>query len=172
MAPEPSSSTRPAGRAFATAVLYLAAVAVVAALGGLATAAGQGPDGWYEQADKPWFTPPGWVFGPVWTVLYLAMAAAGWLLSAARDRGRQAASTALALWWVQLALNLAWTPLFFAARLLWPALVDIVVLVLVLGVLVARARRVSRLAAWLLAPYLAWVLFATALNAGVAWLNR
>jgi tryptophan-rich sensory protein len=152
-------------------LVYVAAVVVVATLGGLATSAGQGADGWYGSADKPWFTPPGWLFGPVWTVLYAAMAFAAWRLSRRREEGVAAASTALRLWWLQLALNFLWTPLFFAGQLLWVALLDIVLLDAVLAVLVLRAWRVDRVAGWLLAPYLAWVLFATALNAGVAVLN-
>lgn len=146
---------------------YLVAVAVVSAVGGLAGAAGQGAGGWYAEADKPFFTPPDWVFGPVWTVLYAAMAVAAWRLAVRRGP----LAPVLRLWWLQLALNLAWTPLFFAGQLLWLALVDIVLLDLVLALLVWRARRVDRVAAWLLAPYLAWALFATALNAGFVVLN-
>lgn len=152
-------------------LLYVAAVVVVATLGGLATSAGQGSGGWYAEADKPFFTPPGGVFGPVWTVLYGAMAVAAWRLARRREEGSATAAGALRLWWAQLALNFLWTPLFFAAELLWVAFVDIVLLVVVLGVLVVRSWRIDRWAGALLTPYLAWVLFASALNAGVAALN-
>jgi tryptophan-rich sensory protein len=178
MSTSPAGSA-PEGRLTARPVpallVYAAAVVVVAVLGGSATAVGQGPDGWYAAAEKPPFTPPDWVFGPVWSALYAAMAVAAWRLSRRRETGTTAtagaATVALRLWWVQLVLNLAWTPLFFAGQLLWVALVDIAALAVVLAVLTVRAWRLDRPAGVLLAPYLAWVLFATALNAGVALLN-
>ena len=171
MAADTRSDVRPTRKALPAAVVYGVAVVAVAGIGGLATSAGQGTDGWYADADKPFFTPPGWLFGPVWTVLYAAMAVAAWRLSRRREEGVAEAGTLLKLWWLQLALNFLWTPLFFAGELLWLAFVDIVLLDVVVAVLVARAWRVDRVAAWLLAPYLAWILFATALNAGVAALN-
>ena len=144
---------------------FLAAVAVVALVGGLAAgSAGQT----YRALELPAFAPPSWLFGPVWTVLYVMMAVAAWLVWRKAGTGW---SSALTLWSVQLVLNLAWTPLFFAAGLYTFALVDIVLL---LGVLVATTlafRRTSSVAAWLLVPYLAWVGFATALNAGIVVLN-
>ncbi|HSJ19620.1 MAG TPA: TspO/MBR family protein [Nocardioidaceae bacterium] len=162
---------RPTARPVPALLVYAAAVVVVASIGGLATSAGQGSGGWYADADKPFFTPPDWVFGPVWTVLYAAMALAAWRLSRRRAEGVSEARPLLRLWWVQLALNFVWTPLFFAGELLWFALVDIVLLDVLLAVLVVRAWRVDRVAAALLAPYLAWVLYATALNLGIALLN-
>lgn len=171
---------RPTRGALPAALVYGAAVLVVASVGGLATSAGQGADGWYADAEKPFFTPPGWVFGPVWTVLYAAMAVAAWRLSRRREEqaGRRSAErpagdaqAALRLWWVQLALNFLWTPLFFATELLWVALVDIVLLDLAVALLVVRAWRIDRVAAWLLVPYLGWILFATALNASIAAMN-
>lgn len=161
---------RSAARPFLAFLVYVAAVVVVSVLGGLASASGTGPDGWYAEAEKPALTPPSWVFGPVWTLLYGAMAVAGWRLW--RQRGTGATATAaVRLWWFQLVLNLLWSPLFFGAELLWVALVDIVLLDLVLALLVVRAWRVDRPAGLLLAPYLAWVLFATYLNAGLALLS-
>jgi translocator protein len=162
---------RPTARPVPALLVYAAAVVVVASVGGLATSAGQGSGGWYADADKPFFTPPDWVFGPVWTVLYAAMALAAWRLSRRRAEGVSDVRPLLRLWWVQLALNFLWTPLFFAGELLWLALVDVVLLDLLLTVLVVRAWRVDRVAAALLAPYLAWVLYATALNLGIALLN-
>ena len=139
----------------------LAAAFAVAGLGSLATI--NNVDGWYASADKPWFNPPNWIFGPVWTLLYAAMAVAAWF---AWRRGAD-----LRMWWVQLALNLAWTPVFFAAQWLWPALVVIVALDIAVAVTLVAFWRVSRAAGLLLAPYLAWVMFATALNAAIASLN-
>ncbi|WP_035303094.1 TspO/MBR family protein [Actinokineospora inagensis] len=132
----------------------------VAALGALATTGNV--DGWYASAGKPGFTPPNWLFGPVWTVLYGLIAVAGWVVWRRRDRG------GLALWGVQLGLNLIWTPMFFAWRWLWPAFVVIVLLDVAVAATIVRGRRVV---GWLLAPYLGWILFASALNAGVAALN-
>ncbi|NRQ48333.1 TspO/MBR family protein [Aeromicrobium stalagmiti] len=139
----------------------LVASFAVAAIGGLATAGNV--DGWYATADKPPFNPPNWLFAPVWTALYAAMAVAAWLVW---RRGGD-----LRLWWVQLALNLAWTPVFFAAELLWPALVVIVLLDLAVAATLVMFWRTDRVAGALFVPYLAWVLFATALNASIAALN-
>ncbi|MBM7776413.1 tryptophan-rich sensory protein [Actinokineospora baliensis] len=135
----------------------------VAALGSLATL--DNVRGWYASADKPWFTPPNWLFGPVWTVLYGLIAVAAWLVWRRGDR------SALGIWGVQLALNLAWTPAFFALRWLWPAFAVILLLDVAVVATIVRFRRTHRVAAWLLVPYLAWILFASLLNAGVAALN-
>jgi len=139
----------------------LVASFAVAALGGIATAGNV--DGWYASADKPSFNPPNWLFAPVWTTLYAAMAVAAWLVW---RRGGD-----LRTWWVQLALNLAWTPVFFAGQWLWPALVVIIALDVAVAVTMVAFWRVSRPAGLLFVPYLAWVLFATALNTAIAALN-
>ena len=142
---------------------FLAAVAVVAAVGGLAAGSAGAT---YRALELPPYAPPSWVFGPVWTVLYVLMAVAAWLVWREDGWGR-----ALTLWAVQLVLNLAWTPLFFAAGLYAVALAEIVVLLVVLVATVLAFRRTSALAAWLLVPYVAWTAFATALNAGIVVLN-
>ncbi|TCI98756.1 TspO/MBR family protein [Aeromicrobium sp. IC_218] len=139
----------------------LAATAVVAALGAWANAGET--TGWYQDAEKPPWNPPSWVFGPVWTVLYVAMAVAAWLVWR-RGGG-------LGLWWTQLAFNLAWSPVFFALQWLWPGLVVILVLDVLVALCVWRFRRSSVAAAWLMVPYLAWTLYATTLNAAIAVLN-
>ncbi len=170
-----STTPTPTRRLVPALVIYTAAVVAVAGIGGLATAAGQGADGWYDGADKPFFTPPGAVFGPVWTVLYAGLVLTAWRLSRVRAQGGPTApeaSAALRLWWLQLAANFLWTPLFFAAEWLWVGLVDIVVLDVLVILLLRRAWRADRLAAVPLLPYLAWILFATALTASVAWLNQ
>lgn len=139
----------------------VAAVALVAFLGSWGTTGAV--DGWYRDAERPWFTPPDSVFAPVWTVLYVMIAAAGWL---AWRRGAP-----LALWWVQLGLNLAWPFVFFAQQWLWLGLAVIVALDLAVAATILVFRRHSGVAAALLLPYLAWTFFATALTAGIAWLN-
>ncbi|GAA3547510.1 tryptophan-rich sensory protein [Nocardioides daeguensis] len=142
---------------------FAAAVALVAVLGALAAS---GSAQTYRALDLPPYAPPSWVFGPVWTVLYVLIAVAGWLAWRV-GAGR----SGLVAWGVQLLLNLAWTPLFFAADRYGWALVDIVALLGAIVVTMVVFARSSRAAAWLLAPYLAWVAFATALNAGILALD-
>lgn len=139
----------------------------VAALGGLATA--DGVREWYPSLVRPDWRPPNWVFGPVWTVLYTAMAVAMWNVWRVRpwDEIRGAATA----FGVQLALNAAWSPLFFGAKQLGLALVDIALMWLAIAVCIGVFWRHSRLSAGLLVPYLAWVSFASVLNAWLWWMN-
>jgi len=137
------------------------------ALIGLATQGGDSP--WYASLDKPSWTPPGWIFGPVWTTLYAAMGAAAWLVS--RDGGWSEHRLPLTVFLTQLAVNFAWSPLFFGLRQITWALVDIVVLWVLIMVTIRLFARVKPVAAWLLTPYLAWVSFATALNAAIVARN-
>jgi tryptophan-rich sensory protein len=153
----------PPARTWWTLVPFLVAVVAVAAIGGWAAAGSQAT---YRALDLPPYAPPSWLVGPVWSVLYLMIGVAGWLLWRAGGWDR-----VLWLWSAQLLLNLAWTPLFFAADLYTVALVEIVVLAVAVGLLIAWSWRRSRVAAWLLVPYLAWVCFATALTAGIVVLN-
>lgn len=123
----------------------------------------------YRRLRQPSWAPPGAAFGPVWTVLYLLMGLAAWLVS---RRGGSAERGALRLWGVQLALNAAWTPLFFGANARGAALVDIVAMWVAIAATTAAffARRTA--AGALMLPYLAWVTFATALNFEVWRRNR
>jgi tryptophan-rich sensory protein len=120
------------------------------------------PAGYYAELAKPEWSPPGWIFGPVWTMLYLAMAVAAWLVW--RSGGWREQSGALGLYLVQLALNALWTPLFFGLRSPGFALVCIVFLLAAVAFTCRLFFRVRRPAGWLLVPYLLWVSFATALN--------
>lgn len=127
------------------------------------------PGDWYAALAKPAWNPPSWIFGPVWTLLYVLMAVAAWLVwraGAGPQRRR-----ALALYGVQLALNAAWTPLFFGLHLLGAALAEILVLWVAIAATMVAFARVSRVAAWLLAPYLAWVGFAAVLTFTIWRLN-
>ena len=138
-----------------------------AAIGGLL---GVGTDpGWYADLAKPAWTPPGWVFGPVWMVLYGMMAVAAWLVWVQRRQHPGAAP--IIVFAVQLAFNAAWTPLFFALQRPGMALVDIVLLWLALAVTVWLFFRRRTLAGLLLVPYLLWVSFAVALNFAIWRLN-
>ena len=124
--------------------------------------------GWYAQLAKPSFTPPNWVFGPVWTTLYILIAISAWLVWRSGDPAR---GRALAVWGVQLALNLAWSLLFFGAHRLAFAVVDVVLLLLAIAETMLLFAPLSRIAALLLAPYLAWVAYASALTFAVWRLN-
>ncbi len=138
-----------------------------AALGGMATSAGL--DTWYAGLRKPSWTPPGWVFGPVWSVLYLTMAVAAWMVWRREGFGR--AALPLGLFILQLALNAAWSGLFFGLRNPGAAMLDLALLwCAILAAALAFWHR-SPLAAWLMMPYLAWVSFAGSLNFVIWRLN-
>jgi len=127
------------------------------------------PAGYYASLAKPAWAPPAWIFGPVWTLLYLMMAAAAWLVW--RRGGWRAQRGPLGLYLLQLALNALWTPIFFGLRNPGLALIEIVLLGVAI-VLTGRAfHPVSRAASWLLVPYLVWVVFAAALNFSIWRLN-
>jgi translocator protein len=120
------------------------------------------PDDWYERLAKPSWNPPNWVFAPAWTVLYVLIAIAGWLVW--REAGF---IPALGLYAVQLLLNAAWSGLFFGLRRPDLAFAELVLLWLsILGCILLFAP-VSATAAWLMLPYLAWVTFAGALNLAI-----
>ncbi len=126
---------------------------------------------WYATLVKPALNPPAWVFGPVWTTLYALMGVAAFLVW--RHGLRQwRVRRALALFLLQLVLNAAWTAAFFRFHNPGLALVDIAVLWLAIVLTIAAFSRTSRAAAWLMAPYLAWVSFAAYLNAALWFLNR
>ena len=124
----------------------------------------------YAALERPSWSPPSWVFGPVWTVLYVLIAIAGW--RAWTDRAMPYARTALALWGVQLVLNAAWSFVFFGLHRTGWALADIVLLLCAIAAFIAVTWRPRRGTALLFVPYFAWVAFATALNAAIWWMNR
>ena len=150
-------------------VIALAAPVVVGSLSGFATSGGVST--WYPTLVKPPFNPPAWVFGPVWTVLYLMMGVAAFIVwrQGLDARGARAALTVFA---VQLALNGLWSIIFFGMRQPGWALVEIIVLWIAIGVTIRLFWRVIPAAGVLLLPYWAWVSFATVLNASLWWLNR
>lgn len=143
-------------------VLFIALVFVGGGVIGFYTA----PGAWYAGLEKPPFNPPNWVFAPVWSALYVLIGIAGW-----RVWRLPAGGAAQVAWWVQLALNFLWSPIFFAAQNIELALAVIVALLATIAGFIALAWRVDRPAALLFVPYAAWVSFATLLNAAIWWLN-
>jgi translocator protein len=125
---------------------------------------------WYPTLRKPSWNPPAWIFGPVWTVLYLTMAIAAWLVW--RKRGFDGTAGALGLFALQLALNAVWSPLFFGLRNPLAGLVDIVPLWAAILATLVCFWKISPIAGALLAPYWLWVSFATALNFMIWRMNR
>ena len=161
-------SSRPARmRSLVGLVGWLAICFLAAALGSLATATGV--DTWYQTLDRPAWTPPDWVFAPVWTLLYALMAVAAWLVW--RQRGFSGATLALSLFLVQLALNVAWSFILFGMGAITWAAVEIFVLMLAIAATTIAFWWISTPAALLLVPYLVWVIYAVALNVAIARMN-
>ena len=127
------------------------------------------PDPWYRVLLKPTWNPPSWLFGPVWTALYVSMAVALWLVRREAEIDEPSRQRALALFAVQFLLNLAWTPLFFGLHSPGLAFLEICVLWVALLSTMLAFGRVRALAGYLLLPYLLWVSFALILN-GTIWL--
>lgn len=138
----------------------------VSAVGAIASA---GATAFYKGLSQPIWAPPPWVFGPVWTALYALMGIAAWLVW--REGGFGAQRRALLVFLAQLGVNALWSWLFFAWHWGAWALADIGLMWLLIVGTIALFWRVSRLAAWLLAPYLVWVSFAAALNFSLWRLN-
>ena len=148
-------------------VLFVALCLGIAALGAAVTATSVKT--WYANLAKPSFNPPDAVFGPVWTVLYVLMGIAAWRVWRIADR--DTARGPLTLFALQLALNLGWSVVFFGLQKIGAAVATIVVLDVAILVTMLAFRTVDRVAALLMAPYLAWVTFATVLNIAIWRLN-
>lgn len=149
----------------------LAAIAICESAGGLgAIATSEGTRTWYPRLEKPSFNPPGWVFAPVWTILYAMMGVSGWLLWKRRDE--DGAARAGALFAVQLALNTFWSFIFFKWRSPGWAFLEIIALWAAIALTIRALWRISPLAGALLLPYLAWTSFALLLNGRIWHLNR
>lgn len=169
-APDPCAGRPQVSRVHDAAIFVasMLAVGVVAWVGSRWTDTGSGS--WYDRLDKPAWNPPGATFGIVWTLLYFLMAVAAWQV-ARRWWDRPGVAVALGLYAVQLALNLAWTGIFFGLeRPGWALAEQIVLLGAIVATVIAFAR-ISRLAAGLLLPYVAWVAFAITLNAAIVTAN-
>jgi peptide-methionine (R)-S-oxide reductase len=123
---------------------------------------------WYPTINKPTWNPPSWIFGPVWTTLYIMMGVSFALVWHSKHPERK---QAMSLFVIQMMLNLLWTPIFFGLNLLGWSLIEIVVLFITLLVTIMKFSRINKTSAWLLVPYLLWVGFATVLTGSIWYLN-
>ncbi|MFT7624739.1 MAG: benzodiazapine receptor [Myxococcota bacterium] len=154
-------------RNLGTTAAFVGLCLIVGFLGSLSTA--PAIPGWYAELNKPSWRPPNWLFAPVWTTLYVLIGVVGARLFDIQRRTRS--TRAFRFWCAQLALNVLWSPVFFALQ--QPALALVVIVAMwaaIVGTMRAAAP-VDPLSAWLLAPYLTWVTFATALNTAIVALN-
>ena len=152
------NTTTPASRSLFLFLAWLAAVAVVAVLGALASIEART---FYATLTQPTWAPPGWLFGPVWSTLYLLMAFAAWKVSLLPPSPRR--TRALVVFGIQLVANALWSWLFFAWHLGALASIEVLVLLALIAWTLRLFNGLQRAAAWLLAPYLAWVGFASVL---------
>jgi benzodiazapine receptor len=156
------------GRDTGLALIAVVAVVAASALGQVATYPNLAP--WYANLAKPWFTPPSWVFGPVWTALYLLMGFALWRILRAPSNvaGRR---LAVVLFGLQLILNAAWSWMFFWANSPVLGMINIVPQLLIILATNMAFARVDRVAALCLVPLAVWVAYASVLNAAIWQLN-
>lgn len=143
-------------------ILFIGFVVAAGLLAGLTNMPGE----WYQSLQKPFFNPPSWLFGPVWTTLYVMIGVAG-----ARIWQRAPKSAAMQLWFAQMAFNLMWSPAFFGLQNPELALVVIAGMLATIIAFMVKAKPIDRISTLLFVPYLAWVSFASVLNASLAWLN-
>lgn len=149
----------------------VAAIALPLAIGGVAGMfTANAIPGWYASLNQPAFNPPNWVFGPVWTLLYLLMGISFYMIwNLEPGKARQ---QAILIFLMQLLLNFTWSFFFFHFKMIGIALVDIVLLLGTIVLMLIRFRRLKPLAAYINIPYLLWVTFATVLNTAYFVLNR
>ncbi len=127
---------------------------------------------WYPTIIKPSFNPPNWLFGPVWSLLYAMMGVAAGLVWAKLEINKEVVKKALFFFAIQLALNALWSYLFFGLHNPFLALIEIILLWLIIFETYSQFKKIDKIACYLLIPYLAWVGFASILNASIWWLNR
>lgn len=166
---EALSETGPHWAVVSRLLVSLAIPVLAGGIGGWATA--RGVVEWYPTLVKPPFNPPAWVFGPVWTLLYILMGVALFLVWS-KGFHRSAVRKAVGFFGLHLLLNVFWSYLFFGARAPGWALVEILILWVAIVWTLVLFSRIKRTAGWLLVPYLAWVTFASVLNSAIWLLNR
>ncbi|MEJ7587360.1 MAG: TspO/MBR family protein [Ferruginibacter sp.] len=149
-------------------LISIATPLLVGVFAGLLTSSGV--NGWYAVANKPTFNPPNWVFGPVWTALYIMMGVALWLVWK-KDGRKEVKKTAIILFAIQLLLNFAWSFIFFYAQRTGWAFVEIIAMWIMILLTIIWFGKLSPGAAWLMVPYIWWVSFASVLNFYIWKLN-
>ncbi|MBO0124581.1 TspO/MBR family protein [Agrobacterium sp. OT33] len=145
--------------------MYIVFVVVVVAIGAL-IGVNNVPGEWYQSLQKPFFNPPNWIFGPVWTTLYVLIGIAG-----ARTWISKRMGTRMRLWFTQMVLNFLWSPIFFGMQSPAGALIIIIPMLVCILAFIALTYRRDRISMWLFVPYALWVAFATVLNASIGILN-
>ena len=150
------------------ALVTVPAIVLVGSASGWLSNSGYGND-WFAMLDKPFFMPRGWAFGLVWPILYIFLGIALAIILAEPES--PARNKALLLFFIQLALNYAWSPLFFAAHAVKLALITIFVMAAIAAMAAGQFWRIRRVAGALMLPYLAWLCFAAALNGAIDRLN-
>ena len=140
---------------------------IIGATGAFFTVSGVGS--WYQSINRPEWNPPSWLFGPVWTTLYVLMGIALYLVWKSDESNKR---TAITLWSVQLVVNFLWSLLFFNQHQIGGALIDLVILWLLILLTIFAFAKINKTAAWLLVPYISWVTFAGILNYTIWMLNK
>ncbi len=163
--PKSKSTDLSRGRDALALAIFVGLCFLVSGVAGVVTADSVGT--WYQSLQKPSFNPPNWIFAPVWTALYLMMAIAAWRVW--RHEPSKARTWALALFFLQLALNFAWSLIFFGLQQIGFALAEIIALLVAIIATAVVFWRIERLAGALMAPYALWVTVASVLN-GALWL--
>jgi tryptophan-rich sensory protein len=143
-------------------IIFVVAVVAIGALIGVNNVPGE----WYQSLQKPFFNPPNWIFGPVWTTLYVMIGIAG-----ARTWIRKLMGTRMRLWFTQMVLNFLWSPIFFGMQSPTGGLVIIIPMLICIVAFITLTYSRDRISMWLFVPYAVWVAFATMLNASIVLLN-
>jgi tryptophan-rich sensory protein len=150
---------------YLTFILFFIITFSASLIGGLATVSFKEP--WYSTLIKPSFNPPDWVFGPVWTVLYLMMTIAIWLYWHSKNKDMNT----VYIYFIHLVFNSAWSIVFFVYHNIFLALIVLLILISLILVLIVRFRRVKKMSSYLMVPYLLWTIFALILNVSILILN-
>ena len=150
---------------FLTFILFLTITFTASLIGGLATITFKEP--WYSLLNKPIFNPPDWVFGPVWTVLYLMMTFSIWIFWHTKKRDMNT----VYIYFIHLIFNTTWSVVFFVFHNMVLALLVLIALIALIIILILRFKRVKMLSAYLMIPYLLWCCFALILNTNLIILN-
>ena len=150
---------------YLTFILFFIITFSASLIGGLATVSFKEP--WYSTLIKPSFNPPDWVFGPVWTILYLMMTIAIWSYWHSKNKNMNT----VYIYFIHLVFNSAWSIVFFVYHNIFLALIVLLILISLILVLIVRFRRVKKMSSYLMVPYLLWTIFALILNVSILILN-